>query len=128
MITSLRLENWRNFLKIDVQLRKRVFVVGPNASGKSNLRPSIPKILARLARKAGRQTLVSTHSADLLSDEGIDPGEVLVLTPSSEGTQVVVAESNEQIRDLLEGGMSIGEAVIPRTAPADSVQLALFGD
>ena len=33
----LVLSNWRNFKKVDVQLGTRVFVVGPNASGKSNL-------------------------------------------------------------------------------------------
>ncbi len=32
----LRLENWRNFANADVELRRRVFLVGPNASGKSN--------------------------------------------------------------------------------------------
>lgn len=30
------MENWRNFGNIDVGLNRRVFVVGPNASGKSN--------------------------------------------------------------------------------------------
>ncbi len=34
--TQLRLENWRNFLSVGVQLQRRVFLVGPNASGKSN--------------------------------------------------------------------------------------------
>jgi len=34
--TSIRLKNWRNFLDIDVPLQQRVFLVGPNASGKSN--------------------------------------------------------------------------------------------
>jgi hypothetical protein len=29
-------ENWRNFGKIEVSLQRRAFVVGPNASGKSN--------------------------------------------------------------------------------------------
>jgi hypothetical protein len=33
----LRLENWRNFTQVDVDLQNRVFLVGPNASGKSNL-------------------------------------------------------------------------------------------
>ena len=35
--TRLVLENWRNFKKVDVALGERVFVVGANASGKSNL-------------------------------------------------------------------------------------------
>jgi predicted ATPase len=37
LITRLKLKNWRNFKKIDVKLRDRVYVIGPNASGKSNL-------------------------------------------------------------------------------------------
>lgn len=35
--TRLFLQNWRNFLKVDVALRERMFITGPNASGKSNL-------------------------------------------------------------------------------------------
>lgn len=37
LISKLKLQNWRNFKKIEVDLRDRVYVVGPNASGKSNL-------------------------------------------------------------------------------------------
>ncbi|MDW8363215.1 MAG: hypothetical protein RMK74_12510 [Myxococcales bacterium] len=33
--TRIALANWRNFRKVDVPLRQRMFVVGPNASGKS---------------------------------------------------------------------------------------------
>lgn len=36
-IARLKLKNWRNFKRVDVDLRERVFVIGPNASGKSNL-------------------------------------------------------------------------------------------
>jgi predicted ATPase len=35
-ITRVHLENWRNFASVDVELQRRVFLVGPNASGKSN--------------------------------------------------------------------------------------------
>ena len=35
--THLYSENWRNFTKADVTLQQRVFLIGPNASGKSNL-------------------------------------------------------------------------------------------
>lgn len=34
--TQVHVENWRNFGKIGVDLQRRAFVVGPNASGKSN--------------------------------------------------------------------------------------------
>jgi hypothetical protein len=35
--TQLRLSNWRNFTSVDVALASRMFLIGPNASGKSNL-------------------------------------------------------------------------------------------
>lgn len=35
--TRVVLENWKNFLSVDQPLQRRVFLVGPNASGKSNL-------------------------------------------------------------------------------------------
>lgn len=35
-ISKLRVENWRNFTLAEVTLPRRVFLVGPNASGKSN--------------------------------------------------------------------------------------------
>jgi len=34
--TRIKLENWRNFLNVDVPLQRRIFLLGPNASGKSN--------------------------------------------------------------------------------------------
>jgi len=33
----IHLENWRNFTRVDASLQQRMFLVGPNASGKSNL-------------------------------------------------------------------------------------------
>lgn len=37
IITNLRLRNWRNFREVNVQLRERTYILGANASGKSNL-------------------------------------------------------------------------------------------
>lgn len=34
---KLRLRNWKNFEAVEVELQDRMFLVGPNASGKSNL-------------------------------------------------------------------------------------------
>ncbi len=36
-ISNLKLRNWRNFTNVDVNLEETVFIIGPNASGKSNL-------------------------------------------------------------------------------------------
>ena len=37
LISRLRVKNWRNFKTADVDLRERAYIIGPNASGKSNL-------------------------------------------------------------------------------------------
>lgn len=88
----------------------------------------IPSVMARLGRKAGRQILVSTHSEALLADLGIAPEEVLLLEPTREDTKVRLAGSDPEILALAEEGVAISESVIPRTAPRDAQQLALFGD
>ena len=36
ILSRVVLKNWRNFRRVDVELGDRVFLVGPNASGKSN--------------------------------------------------------------------------------------------
>jgi len=87
---------------------------------------ALPAIIHRLQRKQKRQVIISTHSADLLSDRGIGGEEVLLLTPSPEGTEVQVASAIQEVRDLLEGGFSAAEAVIPRTEPRAGQQLLLF--
>ena len=40
-ISHIKLENWRNFRLVDVDLPFRVFLIGPNASGKSNFLDAI---------------------------------------------------------------------------------------
>jgi len=37
IVTQLRLKNWRNFREVDARLRERTYLLGANASGKSNL-------------------------------------------------------------------------------------------
>ena len=88
----------------------------------------IPQMFARTQRRTGRQILISTHSMDLLRDEGIGLDEVLLLEPGTEGTSVSLAGSIKEIRDLLQGGLNLAELVIPRTRPARAQQLTRFGD
>src|SRR5690348_6824237 len=52
IISRIVLKNWRNFKCLDVQLRERVFVVGPNASGKSNLLDAL-RFLRDVAKPGG---------------------------------------------------------------------------
>ncbi len=86
----------------------------------------IPSMMAGVRRKNPRQVLVSSHSPELLSDKSIGLDEVLLLQPTPDGTLVTVAAADDQIRALLEGGLSVGDAVIPRSAPLNVAQLSLF--
>ena len=52
----------------------------------------------------------------------------LVLRPDSEGTEVVPAGDFQEIRDLLQGGSTLADAVIPKTRPDRAEQLTQFGD
>jgi ABC-type nitrate/sulfonate/bicarbonate transport system ATPase subunit len=98
----------------------------PELSLNSAIVSNLPSLIYRLQRPRKRQVILSTHSADLLSDKGIGGEEVLLMTPTPEGTQVKLASSNQQIKMLLEGGLSIADAALPLTAPPDIEQMSLF--
>ena len=51
-LTHLTLKNWRNFKQADFDLRDRLFIVGPNASGKSNLLDAL-RFLRQIASAGG---------------------------------------------------------------------------
>ena len=81
-------------------------------------------IMARMHRKSGRQVLMTTHSAALLDDEGIDLQEVFLLNPGDEGTTVQRAADIEEVRRLVEQNLTPGEAIMPRAASRSADQLA----
>ncbi len=99
----------------------------PELSLHAQIVSRLPALIWKLQRSKGRQVVVSSHSAELFSDKGINPSEVALLRPrGSEGTVVELASEREEVRLLLEGGMSIADAVLPVTAPTRIEQLALF--
>jgi len=135
LITRLKLKNWRNFKKIDVALRERVYIIGPNASGKSNLldvlrflrdvakpeggglqkavkdRGGITKLRCLLARKDPEISI----EVELSDRVDTPPLWRYVLSFRSEGTgrqRVVV--SKEQVIDL-----KTGNELFDRPEPAD---------
>ncbi|NGZ99351.1 MAG: chromosome segregation protein SMC, partial [Nitrospira sp. WS110] len=60
----------------------------PELSLNSGIVSGLPALIHRIQRLKKRQVILSTHSADLLSDKGIAGEEVLLLTPSVEGTKI----------------------------------------
>jgi hypothetical protein len=88
----------------------------------------IPQLFARIQSRTARQAIVSTHSADLLRDEGIGLNEVILLEPGEEGTKVRVASELDEAERLLHGGMNLADVILPRTRPRNVEQLPLFGE
>jgi len=52
IISRIKLKNWRNFGDVDVPLGRRAFLIGPNASGKSNFLDAI-RFLRDIAKSEG---------------------------------------------------------------------------
>ncbi|KAF5433432.1 putative ATPase [Candidatus Methanophagaceae archaeon] len=102
----------------------------PELSLNAGIVSKLPALMYRLQQpkkpRQRRQVIISTHSTDLLSDKGIGGEEVLLLSPSAEGTDVTIASSVNEIQDLLKGGLSIADAVLPRTVPKNVHQMELF--
>jgi predicted ATPase len=77
-------------------------------------------------RKSGkRQVILSTHSYDLLNNKGITAEEIIVLKPASEGTTASNAVTLDEVRTLLESGLSAAEVVLPLTEAPGIDQLTL---
>lgn len=97
----------------------------PELSLNAAIVKKLPSLMYRIQRQKKRQIILTTHSADLLEDEGIGLEEILLLTPSPEGTNVIQASSLDNVRDLLDGGLNVAEAVLPLTKPSEINKLEL---
>lgn len=82
----------------------------------------LPRFMARMHTKSGRQVLVTTHSDALLADAGIGLDEVHVLVPNDQGTEIRVGRSYPEVRDMVKAGLTVGNALLPRAAPALAAQ------
>ena len=79
--------------------------------------PGIIKNINKGRKNANRQVILSTHSLDLLDSNEIGLEEILILKPSQEGTVIEQACAHDEIRALVEEGMTPGQAIMPYTEP-----------
>lgn len=86
----------------------------------------LPQMFARIQQNKRQQVIISTHSADLLHDEGIGLDEVLLLLPTNEGTKVEAAGKIKDAVTLLNSGLTLADVVIPKTRPLNVEQLSFF--
>lgn len=83
-------------------------------------------LFLRMQRNAGRQVLISTHSAALLSDPDIEQEEVLLLKPVHEGSNAEVAADVRDALLLLERDLDQGRTPAERALDANPDQMNLF--
>ncbi|MBX3659725.1 MAG: AAA family ATPase [Ramlibacter sp.] len=89
----------------------------PELSLHTALVRQLAPFIARAQRTAGgRQAFISTHSDELMSDEGIGPNEILLVRSAAEGSQVVHGADIAEIRIALEAGLTAADIVMPMTA------------
>ena len=95
----------------------------PELSLNAGIVSQLAPFISRMQRSRRPQVFVSTHSDALLTEQGIDGGEVLLLTPAREGTAGKIVSDIDEVQTLLEAGFTVGEAVLPRTRPEHAEQL-----
>ncbi len=100
----------------------------PELSLNSGVVQRIPEIIYRMQRKNDRQVIVSTHAGDMFVDSGVDASEVLVITPSADGSIIRVGSSIAEVQHVLSSGETLAEAIMPLTVPDDVYNLPLFAD
>lgn len=98
----------------------------PELSLHSEIIQKLPSLIYRLQTSQKRQVILTTHSTDLLSDEGISPKEVLIFTPEKQGTSIQKASDDNELMTLINTGFNIGEVVKPKTKPKDIDKLSFF--
>lgn len=91
----------------------------PETNLHSAIVAQFPEFIAKMqrTRKEMRQVILTTHSFDILSNEGIAGNEVVVLTNTSEGTELSNIEDITQIKSMLNAGFTIADAVLPYSMP-----------
>lgn len=94
-----------------------VLLEEPELSLHSSVVRQLPSILSRFRGTGGPQVLLTTHSEEIMKDQGLGLDEVVVLEPGTEGTEAVPGTSVEGAARLLAGGLSLAEILGPRTRP-----------
>lgn len=86
---------------------------------------TLPAVLARAQSRNGAQVILTTHSPELLTDDGVRPDEVLVLTTTDDGTEGALLRADPTAAALIDAGLSVAEVGLARTEPPGAHALRL---
>lgn len=130
-LVSLELKNWRNFRQARVEFSRRTFVVGPNASGKTNLLDGLRFLRDIAAEEGGLQVAVKRRGGfsalRTLFAHGADSSVRLALacrTASHEWVyDLTLQKDGERARVEREVFSQDGVAVLERSAVTERDEL-----
>jgi predicted ATPase len=97
----------------------------PELSLNEEIVAQLPRIMASVKSKSrsNRQFIVTTHSEALLSNSGIDPRGIVVLSPSADGSTIRSVTEDEE--EALKAGFSAAEAVLPNARKTGQLDFAI---
>ena len=98
----------------------------PELSLHTGIVSQLAALISKMQRMRRQQVFISTHSDALLTEPGIDGREVLLLAPEKEGTAVKIASDIDEVRTLLEAGLTAGEVVLSKIRAEHAEQLSLL--
>lgn len=85
----------------------------------------LPRLITQAADRSHRQVIVATHAEEMLADRGIDPSEIILLEPSSDGTKATVASDRPDIVRAARARVPLGRMISGLTKPPKIEQLTL---
>ncbi|MEM8713905.1 MAG: AAA family ATPase [Planctomycetota bacterium] len=98
----------------------------PEISLHEELVQQLPRIFWKISKSTEAQVIVTTHARSLLEEEsGLGADEIMLLEPSSEGTNASIAGERAEVMAALRSQISLGEILHDELSPK---QLRLFGD
>ncbi|MBI4383558.1 MAG: AAA family ATPase [Nitrospinae bacterium] len=102
----------------------------PELSLHSAVVQNLPEMIERInkKRKIKRQIIISTHSEEMLRNEGIGGEEILRLEPGSDGTLLKSPLKDPGETQQLRSGLSVADVVMPKSSPKNPEQMILCFD
>jgi predicted ATPase len=85
----------------------------------------LPRLMTQAASRSHRQVIVATHAEEMLADRGIDPSEIILLEPSSNGTGAILGSDIPEIVNAARARVPLGKMISGITKPPKIEQLAL---
>jgi predicted ATPase len=85
----------------------------------------LPRLITQAANRSHRQVIVATHAEEMLADRGIDPSEIVLLAPSSDGTRATLGSDRPEIVSAAQARVPLGRMISGITKPPKIEQLAL---